>query len=189
MTITAPNHNTNAGQPEKLCLSCGLCCNGVLFKDVELQPTDDPVQLNELGLPLRIRSGRGANPGPSTTTIKFPQPCAALLGCRCLVYAHRPQRCRQFDCSLLLRLRAGEIAADRAFRAVRETRSAANHVLKLLRDLGDSNETLALSLRFQQLRRRLEQVGVEDEETAATYAELTLAVHDLQRRLQQSFYP
>ena len=36
----------------QLCLACGLCCNGALFKDVKLQSGDDPEQLASLGLPL-----------------------------------------------------------------------------------------------------------------------------------------
>ncbi|MEI2724527.1 MAG: hypothetical protein V9H26_13620 [Verrucomicrobiota bacterium] len=41
----------------RLCPACGLCCNGVLFGDVELQRGDDAKQLAELGVDL-FRKGR-----------------------------------------------------------------------------------------------------------------------------------
>ena len=37
---------------EKLCPNCGLCCNGVLFADVELRVGDDAKRLQKLGLTL-----------------------------------------------------------------------------------------------------------------------------------------
>src|SRR5437867_9164117 len=81
----------------QLCPQCALCCNGVLFKDVELQPADDAARLKALGLPL-----------DGSRKAKFSQPCAALCGCHCGIYADRPMRCRQFECALLKSVAAGE---------------------------------------------------------------------------------
>ena len=63
---------------QSLCLACGLCCNGVLFKDVELREGDDAAKLKSLGLPLeQLKRKR-----------RFPQPCAALCADnRCRIYA------------------------------------------------------------------------------------------------------
>lgn len=188
----ATPQGAGASPEERLCLACGLCCNGVLFKDVELQEADDPSRLSALGLPLRVRGGRrtarSGMPG-APVVMSCPQPCAALLGCRCSVYSERPSRCRQFDCALLLRMREGRIGEAEALRAVRETRRLTDTVLRLFRDLGDRRTSLALSLRFQRLRRQMEEGGTLDEDRAEVYATLTLAVHDLQRRLRQVFYP
>ena len=49
----------------RLCLACGLCCNGVLFRDVELQDGDDLEALQKLG--LTIRPSRTASRPGSTT--------------------------------------------------------------------------------------------------------------------------
>ena len=170
---------TNPGATiEKLCLVCGICCNGVLFKDVELQPGDDAGRLRTLAHPLETRRGR----------IRFPQPCAALgVDCRCRIYADRPVRCRDFECGLLQNVLGGRMEADAALRTIRATLRRAGEVKELLHELGDTEETLALSLRFQRMRKRLE-AGTDDEETAETYSRLTLAVHDLNLRLRQSFY-
>src|SRR6478736_2163147 len=61
---------------QKLCLSCGLCCNGVLFADVKLQPEDRAKILLKLGIPVRSAGARE----------KFEQPCVALSSCTCKIY-------------------------------------------------------------------------------------------------------
>ena len=166
-----------------LCLACGLCCNGVLFKDVELQPADDAIKLAALGLPLKItRDG-------NQTLAKAPQPCAALCADnRCRIYEDRPQRCRQFECSLFKSVAAGEMAFDKALKTIGTTRQRAEKVRRLLQELGDTDEHVALSLRFQRTRRRIEKKGFDDA-SADTFGELTLAVHALNLLLSSKFYP
>jgi uncharacterized protein len=161
----------------QLCPQCALCCDGVLFKDVELQPGDDAKRLESLGLPVS-----------KTGTRKFPQPCAALEGCRCRVYADRPARCRQFECALLLSVQAGETGVDAALRFIRAARRRADRVLRLLRDCGDTEESLALSLRFKRTRKRFE-ASTPDDAQAEMFSRLTLAVHDLNLLLRAKFYP
>jgi Fe-S-cluster containining protein len=167
---------------DTLCLVCGLCCNGVLFKDVELQAGDDAKPLAGAGLPIKPpRSG-------SRGKTKFPQPCAALCGdYRCRIYAERPTRCRHFECLLFQSAARGEVEIAAALRNIRTAHRRAEKVRGLLRQLGEENETLALSLRFQRTQRRLER-DLPDEETAAFYADLTLAVHDLNLLLREKFY-
>jgi len=67
-------------------------------------------------------------------------------------------------------------------------RQRADKVRRLLRELGDTDERTALSARFRRTARRLEKAAL-DEASAATYGELTMAVHDLNFLLSQSFYP
>lgn len=172
---------------EQLCLSCGLCCNGVLFKDVELQAGDDSAHLASLGFPIRT-SARGAANGKSPKE-KFPQPCAALCADnRCRAYPDRPIRCREFECALFKAVQAGELELPAALRTIRSARQRAEKVRSLLREIGDTNEGLALSLRFKRTRRRMES-GVASEAEVDTFAELTLAVHALNVLLSQKFYP
>ena len=168
--------------PDTLCLACGLCCNGVLFKDVELQAGDDARRLAAAA--LSIKTPRSGSRGKT----KFPQPCAALFSDnRCRIYAERPTRCRQFECLLFQSVARDEVELSSALRTIRAARRRAAKVIDLLRQLGDENETLALSLRFQTTQRRLER-DLPDEETAALYADLTLAVHDLNLLLREKFY-
>ena len=181
--------------PEQLCLACGLCCNGVLFKDVELQPGDDAARLKSLGLPIREprrveRKSRGSLPSKlETRNSKFPQPCAALCdGNRCRIYAERPARCREFECALFKSVAAGQTELAAALKTIRATLQRADQVRRLLRALGDTNEQLALSLRFKRTRRRLEAGGFDDA-SADAFGELTLAVHALNVLLSSRFYP
>lgn len=165
-----------------LCLECGLCCNGVIFANGQLQPGDDAARLRELGLKLL------GNPKSEIGNRKFAQPCAAFDGCRCQIYAERPQYCRAFECALLKKFKAGKVTADAALRTIRLARRRADKVGKLLRELGDANEGAALSIRFRKMQRRAE-TGALDDESADRFGELTLAMQDLNFLLSESFYP
>ncbi|HEY1172846.1 MAG TPA: YkgJ family cysteine cluster protein [Verrucomicrobiae bacterium] len=170
---------------DQLCLQCGLCCNGVLFRDVELQPGDDVGKLKTLAMPVRGKAG------------KFNQPCVALgADCKCRIYADRPTRCRQFECALLLDVMAGHTDTEPALKLIRSTRRKADKVLKLMREIGDKNETVSLSVRFRKLRQRFESGDIEEwleqkseEELYDLFGQLTLAVHELNMVLAEKFYP
>jgi hypothetical protein len=71
---------------------------------------------------------------------------------------------------------------------VRRARRQVDKVRRLLRRLGDRDETLALGRRFRRITRRLQQAP-PDAATARTYGELTLAFHDLNCLLSQAFFP
>ena len=118
-----------------LCLVCGLCCDGTLFGNVELQLADDADQLKALGLPI---SSRGKP--------RFPQPCRALgADCRCAIYADRPQQCRAFVCALLKAVESEDKSAESALRLIRRTRQQSERVRVLLRTLGETDERRALA--------------------------------------------
>ena len=154
---------------QPLCLSCGLCCNGVLFKDVELRAADDARVLQKAGLQLEQLK----------TKVRFAQPCAALCADNhCQIYEQRPTRCRQFDCQVLKNVTAGTISRAAGLRTVQQTLQRADGVRQLLRRLGDTQEHLPLSKRFRLMRRRMEAMEL-DSATAETFADLTLAVHEL----------
>lgn len=164
---------------QDLCLHCGLCCDGTLFKDVELQAGDNAPALAALGLPLKHLK----------TKVRFPQPCAALCtDLRCRIYAGRPARCHEFECALFKAVADGRIKTAPALKLISATRQRAEKVRHLLRALGDHHEHVALSIRFRRMARRMQSTRV-DEETADTYGLLTLAVHDLNLVLSAKFYP
>src|SRR5271170_4181088 len=107
----------SAGRPTdavaQLCPNCGLCCNGVLFADVELRAGDDAERLRQLGLTLE-KKGQGR--------LAFVQPCACFDGKFCGIYADRPKRCRTFECGLLKRVQAGGLDADAALKTIAKTK-------------------------------------------------------------------
>ena len=165
-----------------LCLECGLCCNGVIFADGQLQPADDAPRLEALG--LRLLPHR---PSPIAHQ-KFQQPCAAFDNCRCRIYGGHPQYCREFECLTLKRMKTGRLETAAAERVIRAARQRADKVKRLLLELGDDDERMALSLRFQRMQKRLES-RMTDDETAELFSRLTLAVHGLNLLLSEAFYP
>jgi uncharacterized protein len=160
---------------ENLCLQCGLCCNGVIFADGQLQPEDDAARLKSLGLKLK----RGS---------KFHQPCGAFANGCCKIYQDRPAYCRQFDCALLERVKAGQIDAGAARRKIAQATKQAANVRSLLRQLGSADEHVALGVRFRRLNECIHR-GELDDGTSARYGELTLAMHRLNVILSRDFYP
>jgi Fe-S-cluster containining protein len=126
---------------EQLCPKCGLCCNGVLFADVELRKGDDVQRLAELGLSL-VKKGRQR---------AFAQPCACFDGKLCRIYAERSVYCRAFECGLLKRVQAGELGANVALETIAQAKRQVENVCELLRCAGSDDERFALSQRYGQV--------------------------------------
>ena len=160
----------------QLCPSCGLCCNGVLFGDVELQRGDDAKQLAAAGIML-VPKGRKQI---------FNQPCACLAGGLCRIYAERPARCRAFDCRALQRVQRGKITLAAARQAVAEATRCSNEVLRLVRALGNPDESKPLSRRYATVMAQpMDLAG--DEAQLELRAELMLAVGRLVEILEREF--
>src|SRR5215470_7725839 len=112
-----------------LCFECGLCCNGVIFADVELQPTE------ARSLRSKVQNLKWGQKNRHLEVTKLPQPCAAFDGCRCRVYADRPNYCRRFECLLLKDVHAGRLGREAALRIIRTAKQRAEKVRRLLRDM------------------------------------------------------
>ena len=121
-----------------LCPACGLCCNGVLFGDVELQRGDDAKLLAKLGVKLFSKGRKTA----------FAQPCACLVQGLCRIYADRPKRCAAFDCGLLKRVQRGQLTAPTALKKIAEAKRRAEEVRQLVRALGNPTEAQPLNQRY-----------------------------------------
>ncbi len=166
---------------EKLCLACGLCCDGSLFGHVRLGPEDDARRLKAAGLPVTV--SRGAE-----RVVRFRQPCAALgADCRCAVYAERPGQCRRFECGIYKDAVAGRIEFPAALRLVKKARRQADTVRGLLRALGETGEKRSLGGRFRRVLRRMETDG-GDAAAADAFAELGLAMHAFTRLAEEKFH-
>ena len=160
---------------------------------VRLEPEDDAGRLRSLGLPLfsaKAGSRRNARIRNGNSTAKlsaFQQPCAALEGCRCRIYADRPKYCREFECLLLKNLQAGRLEAASGA-ALFERHSARSKSSGCCGNWGIRTESPALSIRFRRMKQRMES-GSTDAQSAEIFSRLTLAVHGLNLRLDESFYP
>jgi Fe-S-cluster containining protein len=161
----------------RLCPNCGLCCNGVLFADVELRAGDDAKRLAKLGLTLE-KKGRNKT--------AFAQPCACFDGKLCAIYDDRPKRCRTFECGLLKRVQADELDADAALKTISKSKRQAEKVRGLLRQLGQNDERLAMTKRYAQAMSA--PINMADlESDSERRGELMLAVDELMRQLQRNF--
>ena len=168
--------NKSSDPVSQLCPNCGLCCNGVLFADVELRASDDPGRLAELGLSLGMKGSK----------LAFAQPCTCFDGKLCTIYADRPKRCRTFECGLLKRVQADELDADAALKTIALAKRQAEKVRVLLRQLGQNDESLAMTKRYAAAMSA--PIDLSDlENHAELRGELMLAVDDLMQLFHLSF--
>jgi hypothetical protein len=160
----------------ELCPACGLCCNGVLFGDVELQRGDGPKRLAELGMELFRKGSQKC----------FTQPCACFDGKWCQIYAERPKRCRTFECKLLKQVQAGKATVPAALNSIAEARRRAEAVRKLVRELGQTDERVPLNRRYAAVAAEPIDLASDDQRVERR-SELMLAVHKLTRILERDF--
>jgi len=119
----------------RLCLDCGLCCNGVLFDQVRLQPGDNRKALTARG--LKIKRGGWFN-----------QPCTALCGTLCQLYAARPTRCRQFECRQYRLVTTREISYEAAAGRIAQVKGQVAGVEKMLAQCDGGNVRKPLAQRY-----------------------------------------
>jgi len=116
-----------------------MCCDGVLFHTVQMQPSDSPSSLSALGLKLKRKRGERF----------LLQPCPALCDSGCSIYEARPQRCRLFECRQLKRLSAAEVTEASALAAIQTARKQVAGIVALLEKLGGTNPKHPLSKRWK----------------------------------------
>ncbi len=160
----------------QLCPNCGLCCDGALFADVELQPGDSAGRLIDLGMAVKKKGMKRA----------FVQPCHCFDGKFCRIYADRPKRCATFECGLLQRVQSGEMTAPAALKRIADAKRLVEKVRRLLRRLGDADEQLGLTKRYRRMMAKPIDLS-DDEDIGEARGELMLAVNDLMRVLQREF--
>ena len=173
---TIRNPKSEAEAVGTLCPACGFCCNGVLFADAELRRGDDAARLESLGVKLFAKGGKR----------RFGQPCACFDDRLCRIYSDRPERCRTFECRLLQRVIAGELPAEHALKRIAAARQAVNRVRRLVRALGEMDETQPLSRRYARIMAQpIDFAG--DAAVIKQRSELMLAVDRLAKLLERDF--
>jgi Fe-S-cluster containining protein len=126
---------------DTLCTKCGLCCDGTLFADVELVGQAEAARLEIMGMEIE---------NEDRVVGLLSQPCAALCGTRCGIYAHRPKCCRTFECHLLQSAQSGAVSVERALELVALAREQIRQVRALLGRLGNRDEDLPIKERCQE---------------------------------------
>ena len=121
----------------RLCAACGMCCNGVLFHGMQVQPQDS----------LRSLASKGLKPKRRDGDLFFPQPCPAHQDSCCKIYNDRPQRCRAFVCKQLAAVLDSKKTEAAALEKIGEARVLTAEIFDLLVALGDSRDHRALAVR------------------------------------------
>jgi len=123
----------------RLCAVCGMCCNGMLFHSVTLQPGDSARELAALGLKVKRRKAC------------IPQPCPAHQESCCAIYAQRPARCRLFVCRQLEDVASGAVCESAALEKIRMATSRGEGVRQLFRQAGDFREHKTFATRYESI--------------------------------------
>lgn len=118
----------------RLCVACGLCCDGTLFSFVPLSDADAPVAL---GANFELRERDGA--------FRFRQPCPESSGQGCGIYEHRPAPCRKFSCRVLTAYREGWVQLAEAEGKIRLAKRLRRELVEAMRASGLSLAGGALS--------------------------------------------
>ena len=160
-----------------LCNECGLCCNGVLFHTVRLQPADSPKALAALG--LRLKRKKGAH--------YILQPCPAWQVCQCSIYAARPERCRLFECRQLQRLATGETTEVAALEKIRDVQNRVADLEALLARAGRTDTKRPLAKRCEKIL--AEPPDATDPTALALRTDITRAQQELNAILDADFRP
>jgi len=160
---------------DRLCTHCALCCDGSLFADVELAGAKEATRVEAMGLEVDDSDG-------SATLLV--QPCRALQGKRCGVYAHRPKCCRAFECGLLQEVRRGAVGVEQAEAHIADALGRIARVRKLLAPLEQRAGSLPLKERVAEA---LAQEVDESPKHARQRAELESAMSSVETLVHTVF--
>lgn len=159
----------------KLCISCGLCCTGVLFAYAPLESDNDDVEIAtkfDLGVqPLPKSDGRQA----------FRLPCVCWDE-KCTIYPDRPKICGSYRCHLLKKLDRGEVELEQALEKVRRTKG---FVTSVIDGLGDTAQDLHLWDRINDFRKSVANDEADLNLDKAEHAALMLNVGMLLATLKE----
>ncbi len=151
-----------------------MCCNGVMFYSMRLQPSDQARSLTALGLKLKRKNREW----------HFLQPCPAHQDSHCTIYAQRPERCRVFACRQLQAVEAEKISEAEALAKIHQAQRAVARVRDLLHRAGDTRETKAFITRVETLFTPPLDPAPE---AAALRGELAVAMRELEELLTRDF--
>lgn len=110
---------------ERLCLSCGLCCSGGLFRKVPVENDEDTKRMIDRGLQLQERADK--------KRFFLSLPCKALDAGRCACYDCRPAVCCSYRCRLLKRLEGGKCTFEEAQSLVEHSKDLLSRLTRQIR--------------------------------------------------------
>jgi Fe-S-cluster containining protein len=163
---------------DDICVGCGMCCDGTMYRHVEVEKHD----------PFELLASAGLTFFTTDDTKSFRQPCPAFgVGC-CSIYRDRPSVCREYRCLLLRRHEAGEVSTDEALALIARTTELRDRVSAGLKALVDPKESVALDGLY---RLMLAKFDAEPDPAAVRreHSDLLLTVVALRVILAREFEP
>ncbi len=131
-------------QGTELCLSCGLCCKGVIFNRAALKP-DEIWLANDNGLDY-FPAGEGM--------FAFRLPCRLYQNNKCSTYLNRPDACKRYRCDLLKRLTSGDIDLEESKLIVSQVKSLMDSINKQMINVEPSGDFRQRIVEFLDLQSR-----------------------------------
>ena len=159
---------------DTLCTKCALCCDGTLFADVELVGQAEVARLEIMGMDVEDED---------RNTGLLSQPCAALRGTRCGIYAHRPKCCRVFQCHLLQNAQRAAVTVERALEQIADAKEQIRRVRGMLGRLGNRDESLPIKERCAETLAE----GATTPEAIRERADLEAAMSTLENTIWNTF--
>lgn len=165
-TLPRESHSTT------LCLSCGICCTGVLHPSAHLR--HEELEL-AAALGLKVLDPTGEDPDPY-----FELGCHHFQG-RCSVFPHRPRVCGDYQCRLLTDYLEERITLEEGLAVVREARE------NIARVEAKVSGRLFCSTVLEQTREALARMDTTSPEGRRDYMELLLSSQALRITLTRRF--
>jgi hypothetical protein len=149
MTVALEPKPAEVANAVDLCVGCGLCCDGTLFKNGEVVAEDQYEPLEPYVVDMFVEGEKSF----------FRQPCPYFDGTCCINYEGRFTVCRTFQCELLKSCRSGQTDWTQAKAVVVE----AQKLIATARSCG--NEAVSYEYRRTQraaLAEELQQVAPDE---------------------------
>ena len=127
-----------ARDPHKLCIACGLCCNGAWFGCGVLE-ADEVDRARSVGLRIKIHHDAE----------HFGQPCSKFLNGCCSIYeGWRPRACGAYTCALLNRYMAGDVGEQEAMGHIAAAKAMFERVVAETGELKDGLRSVGVMQRL-----------------------------------------
>lgn len=134
-----PNTTVSPEKDQDLCLSCGLCCDGTIFRTVDIDDMATVLRHKSAGIAFDVIDEASGKP-------KFKQPCTAYQNRCCAIYADRPAACRIFECHLLHAYSKGRIDYASACETVRKAKDRRDEISRRTAELPLKSKNITFAL-------------------------------------------
>jgi Fe-S-cluster containining protein len=161
-----------------ICVGCGMCCDGTMYRTVNVRADDRIEILEAAGLVFST----------ADDLTSFRQPCSAFGDGCCSVYADRPSGCRSYRCLLLRRFEAGEVSRETARALIARTIEMRDRVRSGLTECVGIEDRKSLDVLYRLMMAKFE-AAPDPAAARREHSDLLLTVAALRVVLAREFEP